>query len=346
MSIDPVLKDKILSALRQVQDPALKRDIVALGMVKDIQSDGGNVFVQLESQGAGLAAQDEMKAVILQKLKSVSGVLDATLQFTTPEKRGSAFQPKMPIPGIRYVIAVASGKGGVGKSTVTVNLALAIAAQGYRVGIMDGDIYGPNIPLMLGVSPGTRPQVNPEGKIIPVEALGLKMISMALLVPADQPMVWRGPMLHSAVTQFVQKVEWGELDYLLVDLPPGTGDVQLSLVQTVSLSGALIVTTPQEVALMDVRKGILMFQKTEVPILGIIENMTGEVFGAGGGKETARQFETAFLGEIPLDAKIRLGGDSGKPVFKADPGAAASQAFRAAAEHLTESLLKTAEPRS
>lgn len=345
MSMDPVLKEKVLTALRQVQDPALKRDIVALGMVKDIQSDGGNVFVQLESQGSSQAAQDAMKTVVLQKLKAVSGVLDATLQFTTPEKRGSAFQPKTPIPGIRYVIAVASGKGGVGKSTVTVNLALAIAAQGYRVGIMDGDIYGPNIPLMLGISAGTRPQVNPEGKIIPIEALGVKMISMAVLVPADQPMVWRGPMLHSAVTQFVQKVDWGELDFLLVDLPPGTGDVQLSLVQTVSLSGAVIVTTPQEVALMDVRKGILMFQKTEVPILGIIENMTGDVFGKGGGKETARQFEAPFLGEIPLDVKVRVGGDEGKPVFKTDPGSAAGQSFRSAAELLTGSLAKVSVQR-
>lgn len=342
MNQDPILKESILAVLRQIQDPGLKRDLVALGMVKDIQSEGGRVFVQLESVGGTSSAQEELKSVVLQKLKSVSGVLDATVQFTTPEKRGSAFQPKTPIPGIRYVIAVASGKGGVGKSTVTVNLALALTAQGHRVGIMDGDIYGPNIPLMLGVSAGARPQVNAEGKIIPIETLGLKMISMAVLVPADQPMVWRGPMLHSAVTQFVQKVDWGELDFLLVDLPPGTGDVQLSLVQTVSLSGAVIVTTPQEVALMDVRKGILMFKKTEVPILGVIENMTGEVFGRGGGKETARQFEAPFLGEIPLDVKIRLGGDEGNPVFKADPESPAGRAFRAAAELLTDSLMKTA----
>lgn len=342
MSLDPVLKESILEALRQVQDPALKRDLVALGMVKDIQSEKGCVFVQLESLGSSAAVQDELKNTVLKKLKGLPGVQDATVQFTSPEKRGSAFQPKMPIPGIRHVIAVASGKGGVGKTTVTVNLALAVAAQGYRVGIMDGDIYGPNVPLMLGVAAETRPKVNAEGKIIPIEALGLKMISMAVLVPADQPMVWRGPMLHSAVTQFVQKVEWGELDFLFVDLPPGTGDVQLSLVQTVSLTGAVIVTTPQEVALMDVRKGILMFRKTEVPILGLIENMTGDVFGRGGGQVTARQFDTVFLGDIPLDARVRQGGDAGKPVFLSDPDSSAVSSFRSAADLLTGSLLKAA----
>ena len=333
------IKENILAQLRQIKDPSLNRDIVALGMVKDIQLESGCVFVQLESSGSSSSDQALMKSSVQQSLKTLEGVKEVTVQFTAPEKRGPAFQPKMPIPGVRHMVAVASGKGGVGKSTVTVNLACALTQLGFRVGIMDGDIYGPNIPLMLGVPPETKPSVTPDGKILPVVSLGIKMISMALLVPADQPMVWRGPMLHSAVTQFVQKVEWGELDFLLVDLPPGTGDVQLSLVQTVPLTGAVIVTTPQEVALMDVRKGILMFRKTEVPILGIVENMTGEVFGRGGGEETARRFSAPFLGEIPLDSSIRLGGDRGRPAAISDNSSPELlQAFRSAAEQLAEAL--------
>lgn len=342
MTANPSLKDQVLAALRQVTDPGLKRDLVALGMVKDIQEDSGHVFVQLESAGGTQALQDEIKEGVLRALRSIPGVKDATIQFSSPEKKNPSFRPKMPVPGIRSVVAVASGKGGVGKSTVTVNLAAALAVAGYKVGIMDGDIYGPNIPLMLGVGSDVRPSVTPEGKLEPIAAFGIKMISMAVLVPADQPMVWRGPMLHSAVTQFVQKVDWGELDFLLVDLPPGTGDVQLSLVQTVPLTGAVIVTTPQEVALMDVRKGILMFRKTEVPILGVIENMTGEIFGRGGGAETARRFDAPYLGEIPLDSAIRLGGDEGKPVVLSGRDSAAVKAFRAAAEQLAELFVKSA----
>ncbi len=341
MSLDPVLRDQLLSALRGVKDPELNRDLVALGMVKDLQAESGHVFVQLELLGGGNpAAKEAIKARVIGALKGIAGVSEVTVQFSIPEKKSASFQTKAPISGIRHVIAVASGKGGVGKTTASVNLALALAAQGNKVGLMDGDIYGPNVPLMLGVSADARPKVSPEGKIIPIEAQGLKMISMGVLVPADQPMVWRGPMLHSAVTQFVQKVDWGVLDFLLVDLPPGTGDVQLSLVQTVSLTGAVIVTTPQEVALMDVRKGILMFQKTEVPILGVLENMTGEVFGRGGGSSAAAQFKVPFLGEIPLDAVIRTGGDSGRPVFLSAPESAAAEAFRHAAEVLVENLAK------
>jgi ATP-binding protein involved in chromosome partitioning len=226
---------------------------------------------------------------------------------------------------------VASGKGGVGKTTAAVNLALALLKRGARVGLMDGDIYGPNVPLMLGVSSEIRPSVDDQEKLIPIEAQGLKMISMGVLVPADQPMIWRGPMLHSAVTQFVQKVNWGELDFLLVDLPPGTGDVQLSLAQVVPLAGAVIVTTPQEVALMDVRKGVAMFRKTNVPILGVIENMTGEIFGHGGGRKAAEQFGVPFLGEIPLDKRVRENGDQGRPIVLSHPDSEAAQGFIQAA---------------
>jgi ATP-binding protein involved in chromosome partitioning len=228
----------------------------------------------------------------------------------------------MPIPGVKNMVAVASGKGGVGKTTVAVNLALALARMKCTVGLLDADIYGPNVPLMLGTT--EQPQAIDEQTILPVEAQGLKMISMGLLVPPDRPMIWRGPMLHSALTQFLRNVRWGELDYLIVDLPPGTGDVQLTLIQTVPISGAVVVTTPSVVALADVRKAIEMFRQVNVEVLGIVENMSYfacphcqgqiDVFGHGEGKRMADMFGVPFLGEIEIDPQIRIGGDSGKPV--------------------------------
>ncbi len=331
-----ISKDKILEVLKNVKDPELGRDVVALGMIKDITIQGAKAFVHLNVTTQSEYVKKNLKEAVTHALKTLEGVEDVDVQVSSAPK--SAFSAKLPIPGIRYVIAVASGKGGVGKTTVSVNLALALAARGNKVGLMDGDIYGPNVPLMLAVDPHIRPRVTDEDKIIPIEAKGIKMISMGVLVPPDQPMVWRGPMLHSAITQFLQKVEWGELDFLLVDLPPGTGDVQLSLVQTVPLTGAVIVTTPQEVALVDVRKGIAMFRKTEVPILGVVENMTGEIFGRGGGMKAAEQFQVPFLSEIPLDGKIREGGDAGEPVFLSHPESQAAKGFLKAADTLIQNL--------
>jgi ATP-binding protein involved in chromosome partitioning len=229
---------------------------------------------------------------------------------------------KLPIPGVKHLVAVASGKGGVGKTTVAVNLALALARLKSTVGLLDADIYGPNVPLMLGTT--EQPRAIDEQTILPIEAQGLKMISMGLLVPADRPMIWRGPMLHNALTQFLRNVQWGELDYLVVDLPPGTGDVQLTLIQTVPLSGAVIVTTPSVVALADVRKAIEMFRQVNVEVLGIVENMSYfscphcqgkiDLFGHGEGKRMADMFGVPFLGDIEIDPQIRIGGDSGQPV--------------------------------
>ncbi len=254
----------------------------------------------------------------------------------TGDQPTDATEPKdNPIPGVKHVIAVSSGKGGVGKSTVTVNIAVALTLAGQRVGLMDADIYGPNIPTMMGV---TQPPEKDEKKIIPAEGHGVKVMSMGFFVPEETPVVWRGPMVHSAIQQFFRDVVWGELDYLLIDLPPGTGDVQLTLAQLVPLTGAITVTTPQEVALQDVRKGIVMFQKVNVPLLGVIENMSfyvcghcgerTEIFSHGGGVEAAKKFGIPFLGGIPLDPEIRRGGDTGKPIVIADPSSSQTEAFK------------------
>ena len=249
------------------------------------------------------------------------------------------------IPGVRHVIAISSGKGGVGKSTVAVNLACAIALTGAKVGLMDADLYGPNIPMMMGSTAGPEQR---DGKIIPAESYGVKLISMAYLVPEEAPLVWRGPMVHQYLQAFFRDVLWGDLDYLLIDLPPGTGDVQLSLSQMVPLAGAITVTTPQEVALHDVRKGMAMFQKVNVPLLGIIENMSfflcghcgerTEIFSHGGGKRAAEKVGVPFLGSIPIDPAIRDGGDSGHPIVVADPKSPQATAFKEIAHKLITSL--------
>src|SRR5271166_6388676 len=242
---------------------------------------------------------------------------------------------RQPIPGVRNLVAVASGKGGVGKTTVAVNLAIALARFGHKVGLMDADVYGPNVPIMLGTL--EQPQATAEKHIIPVQVAGMKMISMGLLNPGDKPMVWRGPMLHSVITQFLRSVEWGELDYLIIDLPPGTGDVQLTLIQTVAVTGAVVVTTPSTVALADVRKAIEMFRQVNVEVLGVVENMSTfscphcaqaiDIFGHGDGAKTAIEYGVPLLGEVELDPRIRIGGDTGKPVAALGQTAPAAQSL-------------------
>lgn len=237
----------------------------------------------------------------------------------TPNQPG--MPPRMPIPGVKNLIAVGSGKGGVGKTTVSVNLAVALASLGYKAGLMDADVYGPNVPLMMGIN--RTPMVQGE-RIQPLEQYGVRLMSMGFLNPGDKPLVWRGPMLHSVIQQFVRGVDWGELDYLIIDLPPGTGDVALSLIQSAPLTGAIVVTTPSDVSLEDARKAIHMFHQVKVPILGIVENMSYldcphcneriDVFSSGGGRRTAEQMQVPFLGELPLDPKVRIGGDGGRPI--------------------------------
>ena len=244
----------------------------------------------------------------------------------TPNQPGQ--MPKMPIPGVKYLIAVGSGKGGVGKTTVSVNLAVGLASLGYKAGLMDADVYGPNVPLMMGIN--RTPMASGE-RIQPLEQFGVRLMSMGFLNPGDKPLVWRGPMLHSVIQQFLRGVEWGDLDYLVIDLPPGTGDVQLSLIQSAPITGSIVVTTPSDVSLEDARKAIFMFHQVKVPILGIVENMSFmscphcheriDVFSHGGGRRTAREMQVNFLGELPLDPQVRIGGDSGKPIVLRPEGA-------------------------
>lgn len=241
--------------------------------------------------------------------------------------------PKMPIPGVQNLIAVGSGKGGVGKTTVSVNLAITLAKLGFRTGLLDADVYGPNVPLMMGIHTQPRSQ---NDRIQPLERFGVRLMSMGFLSPGDRPLVWRGPMLHNVIQQFIRNVDWGELDYLIIDLPPGTGDVQLSLIQTTALTGSVVVTTPSDVSLEDARKAVHMFEQVRVPILGLIENMSYlicphcnervDVFSSGGGRRTAEQMNIRFLGELALDPEVRIGGDTGKPIAvrdASDPRAAA-----------------------
>ncbi len=255
---------------------------------------------------------------------------------------------RQPIPGVKNLVAIASGKGGVGKTTVAVNLALALAKLGFKVGLMDADVYGPNVPIMLGSH--SEPQATQDKRIIPIMAQGIRMISMGLLNPGDKPMIWRGPMLHSVITQFLRSVDWGELDYLLIDLPPGTGDVQLTLIQTVAVTGAVIVTTPSTVALADVRKAIEMFRQVNVEVLGVVENMSTfscphcgksvDIFGHGDGATTAKEYGVPLLGEIEIDPRIRVGGDTGKPVAALGETGAGTKSLYAIARAVTARLLE------
>ena len=331
----------ILETLKSIQDPDLHKDIVALGFVKNVSIKGGAVDFTIELTTPACPVKDQMKSqaeVLVGALPGVSSVM----VHMTAQVRARGGMTSQAIPGIRNVVAVGAGKGGVGKSTTTVNLAIALAQKGARVGVMDADVYGPNLPQMLGIEmePGAI-ELTADQKMIPPMAHGVKALSIGMLVPKDQAVIWRGPMLHSAVQQFMRDVAWGELDYLLVDLPPGTGDVAISLAQSVGVAGAVVVTTPQGVSVSDVRKAIAMFQKLNIPILGVVENMSTfacphcsertEIFGRGGGAEIANDLKITLLGDVPIDTRVRIGGDEGTPVVVAAPDSPAAQAFSAIA---------------
>jgi ATP-binding protein involved in chromosome partitioning len=323
-----ITQAQILEALRVVRDPDLHRDIVALEFVKDVVINGDAVSFTIELTTPACPVRDEMKQAAERAIKdTVTGVGSVAVTMTSRVTRVERQHTDV-LPGVKNTIAVASGKGGVGKSTVAVNLAVALAKEGARVGLVDADLYGPSIPLMMGITgrPGVRNQ-----RLQPMENWGVKVMSIGFLVDPMQAVIWRGPMASGAIKQFMTDVEWGELDYLVFDLPPGTGDIQLTLVQTIPLTGAVIVTTPQDISLADARKGYVMFEKVNVPVLGLIENMSyyvcshcghrEEIFDNGGGRRAAEELGIPFLGEIPIFTSIRISGDSGKPiVMENQPG--------------------------
>ncbi|MBL9076848.1 MAG: Mrp/NBP35 family ATP-binding protein [Planctomycetes bacterium] len=336
----------VLDALRRVRDPDLHRDVVELGFVKDLRICGGNVAFTLELTTPACPVKDLMRDQAGAAVRAVAGVdkVDVTLSARVTASR-PVLGDKGTIPGVKNVIAVSSGKGGVGKSTVAVNLACALQRTGARVGVLDADVYGPNVPLMLGLS--GQPTVV-DRRIVPFERHGLQVMSMALLVAEDQPVIWRGPMLHSAVRQFLFDVAWHDLDYLVVDLPPGTGDAQLSLSQQAHLMGAVIVTTPQDVSVLDVKKAIRMFQTVNVPVLGVVENMAWftppgsstryHLFGSGGGAKIEREFGVPLLGQVPIEMAVREGGDTGRPIVLAEPESESARALMAIAGKVAQRI--------
>jgi ATP-binding protein involved in chromosome partitioning len=346
MAVD-VRRDEVLRELRTVQDPDLHRDLVSLGMIQELKIDGGKVDFAVVLTTPACPVKDQMKQWSIDAVRRLPWVTDVAVDMRSNTATGRVGANEQLIPKVKNVIAIASGKGGVGKSTTSVNVTLALAETGARVGLLDADIYGPNIPLMMGLR--SKPQLHSEGgKIIPSRSYGVKLMSIGFFLDEDNPVIWRGPMVHGAIQQFLRDVDWGELDYLIIDLPPGTGDAPLSLSQLIPLSGVVIVTTPQDVALQDVAKGMAMFQRLEVPVIGVVENMSyficpgcesrHEIFGQGGGERIARQFGVPFLGQVPLQPRIREGGDEGRPAVITNPGAPESEAFRGVAGAIAQQV--------
>lgn len=323
--------ESIYTALKTVNDPDLKRDLVSLNMIKDVKIHDNDVLVVVELTTPACPLKDKIKDDCIEAIKShVPTVKNVTIEMTANVRSNIDDRKNQILPGVKNTLAVASGKGGVGKSTVAVNIALALAKLGAKVGLIDADIYGPSIPLMLGIN--EKPRVFQDvqtAKMLPLENYGIKVISIGFLIEDDAPVIWRGPMASGAIKQFMSDVHWDELDYLIFDLPPGTGDIQLTLVQTIPLTGAVVVTTPQDVSLIDVKKAIRMFQRVNVPILGIVENMSYfiapdtnkkyDIFGSGGGRKLADELSLTLLGAIPINPNIRIGGDEGKPIVFSEP---------------------------
>lgn len=366
-------RDTVLEALRQIQDPDLHKDIVTLGFVTEVRIEGSRLAVTINLTTPACPVKDQMKARAEELLRALPGVSEVAVTMTA-EVRGGGGPARQIAPDIRHIVAVSSGKGGVGKSTFTVNLAVALADTGARVGILDCDVYGPDIPIMMGL--GGRPEGQGQ-KLLPKERHGVKTMSIGYLLDEEKPVIWRGPMVHKLIEQFLSDVEWGPLDYLLVDMPPGTGDAQLSLAQIVPLSGAVLVTTPQAVSTFDVGKAISMFRQVDVEILGIAENMSGfaiqgrvegaqpgarvhldiaggtraleldeqgrfgtvlDLFGSGGAERLAARHGFPVLGKVPLDPVVRVGGDAGDPVVVGAPDSPLARRFREIAGHLAQRL--------
>ncbi|GJQ63433.1 MAG: iron-sulfur cluster carrier protein [Melioribacteraceae bacterium] len=345
-----ITKEAVVAALSKVDDPDLKKDLVTLNMVKDIKVDGTTIDVTIELTTPACPLKDQIQQDCINAIKEeipAADKINVNMSSRVSSSAGSKLNAIL--PGVKNTIAVASGKGGVGKSTVAVNLAVSLAKDGAKVGLIDADIYGPSIPLMLGIPQKPKIYQSAESeKMMPLENYGIKLMSIGFLIDDSQAVIWRGPMASGAVKQFMSDVDWGELDYLIFDLPPGTGDIQLTLVQTIPLTGAVIVTTPQEVSLIDAKKGLKMFEKVNVPVFGIIENMsyfiapdTGnryDIFGSGGGERLAGELGTKFLGGIPIDPRIREGGDSGKPIVYGIPDSEHSEKIMGISRNLAAEI--------
>jgi ATP-binding protein involved in chromosome partitioning len=326
-----ISENDVLNALKTIEDPDLRKDIVTLGFVQNLSIRDNAVSLDIVLTTPACPVKDQIRQQAEAAIASLGAKKIAVTMKARPVQKASG----QLLTGVEHVVAVASGKGGVGKSTVATNLALALHALGARVGLLDADIYGPSIPLMMGIH--ERPKVVDERRLAPIQHHGITLMSIGFLMPDDQALVWRGPMVAQALTQFMRDVEWGELDYLIVDMPPGTGDAQLTMSQAIQLTGSVIVTTPQDVALIDARRGVGMFQKVNVPILGIVENMSyyvcpncnhrTEIFSNGGGRKAAAEYEVPFLGEIPLDLETRLAGDAGTPIVAAKPDSVNARVF-------------------
>ncbi|QQS42366.1 MAG: Mrp/NBP35 family ATP-binding protein [Acidobacteriota bacterium] len=342
-----ITEDKVLEQLSKITDPDLGKDIVTLEFIKDLKIEGGDVSFRIVLTTPACPVKDAFEQEARELVGSIEGVsnVNVTMDAVVPKGRGVA--NNVAVPGVKNIVAVSSGKGGVGKSTVAVNLAVALSQDGAKVGLMDADVYGPNIPMMLGIR--NQPEIGEGNKLIPLEAHGVKVISMAVLVPPDKPMILRGPMLHGVVRQFLADVAWGELDYLIVDMPPGTGDVQLSLAQLVPVQGAVLVTTPQKVSLSDVTRAFSMFEQVSVPVIGVIENMSYfippdmpekkyNIFGEGGGAKFANDHGVPFLGEVPIGLEVREGGDAGTPVVVSHPDSPQAEAFGKVAEEVARQV--------
>ncbi len=348
--------DALREALRSIADPASGKDIVSAGLIEGIELRGNLVQVALLTDREHAAAMEPVRRAVEATLSRQPGITNATAVLTAHKPpaqpapaaghgHGHGQKPPLLLPDVKAIVAVASGKGGVGKSTVAVNLAASLARAGHRTGLLDADIYGPSLPRMLGLS--RKPEVRRE-KMIPLQAWGLSCMSIGFLVDEETPMIWRGPMVMGALEQMMGQVEWGELDILVVDMPPGTGDAQLTMAQRVSLTGAVIVSTPQDIALIDARRGVRMFERTRVPVLGLVENMSffccpncghrAEIFGHGGARNEAQRLGTEFLGEIPLLLDIRTASDAGTPIAAAAPESEAAKAFAAVAQRVWDKV--------
>jgi ATP-binding protein involved in chromosome partitioning len=341
-----VTQSGVENALQSWIDPNLGKDLVSARMVKKIEVEDSRVRVKVALGYPAASFHAELKQTLAEKIKADTGASEVNVEIGTDIVSHAVQKNLKPLPGVRNIVAVASGKGGVGKSTTAVNLALALAAEGARVGILDADIYGPSQPLMLGLS--GRPEIDEDKRLLPMVAYGVQSMSIGYLIDEDQPMIWRGPMVTGALQQLLRDTKWDNLDYLIIDLPPGTGDIQLTLAQQIPVSGAVIVTTPQDIALLDAQRGLMMFEKVGVPVLGIVENMSihicshcghaEHIFGEGGGERMAKKYGTELLGSLPLDIGIRENADGGHPSVVADPDGRPAQIYKDVARKMAARL--------